>query len=545
MTRDLGLRERVLRDVARTLGGELGVDRLLKLDLDLREPAFELLAIALGVTVLLAQPLAIGLDLLELDANILDVAGQPHHVVGTAATARLIGLGLDEQPAEPAVLFFDRRDLRTGPRRRGRRLVALGLELADLLERLLLVGAQLLDDFFLRDQTDAALFEHPLLLVDDLAQVLDLGELLVELLPALVLGPRQLHQLAVEVLHVLADLDGVFLRARRLTFASGHVLGHLAHLVALLVVLVARLLDLVAQLIGDAIVCGRLLLAILDRGLQLLDPIAQRRRLGTHALAVGDLALVARVRLLELGLERLDLGGGLLGIELEPEIDHHLLLGILGRSDLRRTDGTAAAEDAGRALGARHLRRTAVGKIGAPPAEPDADGNCGGPPYGNAGAAPASPVDRRIGHRGCRHTYAGAAEPHLQPSHRTLHDRRRTCHPRASAADRHTAGSEPAPPVQRVPVPVPRTPVVVRRTPAVVRRTPVVVRRTLVVARRTPVRSVVACRRHRRSLRPDRSRRPCRRRSAAPARYRCDRAPSCRPSSEAVRRRGSSPAARR
>src|SRR5206468_5815666 len=111
-------------------------------------------------------------------------------------------------------------------RRGARRLVALGLERGDLLERFFFIAAQLLDHFFLRDQSDAPLLEHALLLVDHLAQVLDLGELLVELLPAFVLGPRQLHELAVQVLHVLADLAGVLARARRLALARGDVVRH-------------------------------------------------------------------------------------------------------------------------------------------------------------------------------------------------------------------------------------------------------------------------------------------------------------------------------
>ncbi len=67
MARDLGLRERVLRDVPRALRGELAVNCFLQLDLDLREPAFEPLAIAFGELVLFGHSLAIRLDLLELD----------------------------------------------------------------------------------------------------------------------------------------------------------------------------------------------------------------------------------------------------------------------------------------------------------------------------------------------------------------------------------------------------------------------------------------------------------------------------------------------
>jgi hypothetical protein len=54
--RDLGLGERVLRDAARALGRGPGVDRLLELDLDLGQPALELLAILVGRGVLLPRP---------------------------------------------------------------------------------------------------------------------------------------------------------------------------------------------------------------------------------------------------------------------------------------------------------------------------------------------------------------------------------------------------------------------------------------------------------------------------------------------------------
>ena len=106
--RDLGLRERVLRDVARALRRELRVRRLLQLDLGLREPAFELLAVALGALVLLLEPLAIGLGLLELDANLADVVRHLRQVIALTA-APAVALGLDQQPAEPLVLFFERR----------------------------------------------------------------------------------------------------------------------------------------------------------------------------------------------------------------------------------------------------------------------------------------------------------------------------------------------------------------------------------------------------------------------------------------------------
>ena len=88
------------------------MQRLLQLDLDLREPALELLAIALGELVLLGEALAIGLDLLELDAQVLDVGRQPHHVIGLTAAAPPPRLRLDEQAAEPPVLFLERADLR-------------------------------------------------------------------------------------------------------------------------------------------------------------------------------------------------------------------------------------------------------------------------------------------------------------------------------------------------------------------------------------------------------------------------------------------------
>ena len=74
-------------------------------------------------------------------------------------------------------------------------LVALGLELRHVAAACCSFSrAQLLDHLVLRDQADPPLLEHALLLVDDLAQVLDLGELLVELPPALVLGARQLRR---------------------------------------------------------------------------------------------------------------------------------------------------------------------------------------------------------------------------------------------------------------------------------------------------------------------------------------------------------------
>ena len=131
VARDLGLRERILRDVARALGGELRVQRLLQLDLDLREPALELLAIALGALVLLGEPLAIGLDLLELDAELLDVGRHPHHVVGLTAAAARRSVCVSTS-SRPSRLFSSsmRDDLRRAARRVGRRLVALGLELA-------------------------------------------------------------------------------------------------------------------------------------------------------------------------------------------------------------------------------------------------------------------------------------------------------------------------------------------------------------------------------------------------------------------------------
>ena len=109
--RDLGLRERILRDVARALRGELGVRRLLELDLDLREPALELLAIALGAVVLLLEPIAIGLGLLELDANLAHVVRELGDVIALAA-APAVGLALDQQPAHALVLFLEGDDLR-------------------------------------------------------------------------------------------------------------------------------------------------------------------------------------------------------------------------------------------------------------------------------------------------------------------------------------------------------------------------------------------------------------------------------------------------
>src|SRR4029079_15524708 len=67
VARDLGLRQRVLRDVARALGGELGVHRVLELDLELGVLALGLLAIAIGALELLGQPIAIRLDLAQRD----------------------------------------------------------------------------------------------------------------------------------------------------------------------------------------------------------------------------------------------------------------------------------------------------------------------------------------------------------------------------------------------------------------------------------------------------------------------------------------------
>ena len=136
--------------------------------------------------------------------------------------------------------------------------------------------------------------------------------------------------------------------------------------------LVARLLQLVAQLVGDAVVRGDLILAILDLRAQLLDAIAQRRGLGAHALAVGDLALVVRGRLLELGAQLLDLGVGLARIELEPEVDHDLVLRP-PRADARRAARRTIGPPRPNMLGS-----SPPGAAG--PAPPP--GIPGGPPYG-------------------------------------------------------------------------------------------------------------------------------------------------------------------
>ena len=149
---------------------------------------------------------------------------------------------------------------------------------------------------------------------------------------------------------------------------------------------------------------GDLLLAILDLRAQLLDAIAQRRGLGADALAVGDLALVVRVRLLELGLERLDLGVGLLRIELEAEIDQDLLLGV------RRSRAAPAPAGAHRPAAPEHAR---VRRARIAPLRRTAAGIAGGPPY----AAPRHRGrHRRTGHRrrtavrhGCRRPAAGIA----------------------------------------------------------------------------------------------------------------------------------------
>src|SRR3569832_1494888 len=119
---------------SRALGGELRVRRLLELDLGLREPALELLASALGALVLLFEPLAIRLGSLELDADLADVVRHLRQVIALAA-APTIALGFDEGAAEPLVLFLERGARCQLARRCRRRFVALGLELADLLER--------------------------------------------------------------------------------------------------------------------------------------------------------------------------------------------------------------------------------------------------------------------------------------------------------------------------------------------------------------------------------------------------------------------------
>ena len=132
------------------------------------------------------QLIAIRLDLLELDAHVANVVPELQDLVALSRLhATLSGLALDEQPADPtgsssiaAMCAYARQVLDASSRSALRCAICFSIFLSAR------------PDDLLRDQADAALLEHPLLLVDHLAQVLDLGELIVELLPALRPCPR-------------------------------------------------------------------------------------------------------------------------------------------------------------------------------------------------------------------------------------------------------------------------------------------------------------------------------------------------------------------
>src|SRR6185436_9740799 len=95
------------------------------------------------------------------------------------------------------------------------------------------------------------------------------------------------------------------------------------------------------------------------------------RGLGAHALAVGDLALVARRRLLEIGAQPLDLAVGLARIELQPEVDEHLVLGALRAIAARHAAGTAP-RDAHRTAATEHARvRARASRAGHPGRAPE------------------------------------------------------------------------------------------------------------------------------------------------------------------------------
>ena len=366
MPRDLGLGQRVLGDRSRALGGHLGVRDLLQLDLELGHAALDPIEVARRGVVALLQALAIGLGLLELDAKVAALGGQAQHGVAAGGAATAAGLLLDHHAAEPAVLFLEGLGLGLAAGRVGRGLVALGLQAGDLALVLLALGPQLLDDLFLRDQADAPLLEHALLLVDHLAQVLDLGQLIVQLLPAVVLGLRDVDQLLGDVVDLFLELRDVVLRARQLPLAGGHGLGHLRHLGPDRRQLLAQLADLLAELVGDAAVGGDLLFAVAHGRAQVLDGLAQGRRLGAHALAVGDLAVVALLDRVELGADLLQVGGRLATVgrqAVHVDDDRRLTRASAGRTGHgRRTTGHAGrtARTAGHpGRTTRHRRRAA------------------------------------------------------------------------------------------------------------------------------------------------------------------------------------------